>query len=858
MSSGSASPPHTPVIAQFLRIKAEHPELLLFFRMGDFYELFFEDARRAARLLDITLTARGNSGGEPIPMAGVPYHAVENYLGRLVRLGESVVICDQVGDPATSKGPVERRVTRIVTPGTVTDAALMDERRDTLLAAVTCTRGQFGLASLDLARGAIALTELPSAKALAAELERLQPAELLVSEDEVPSGIDPHRAGLRKLAPWHFEIESGRLALHKQLGTRDLRGFGCDALTLALGAAGALLGYARETQRAALPQVRHLSHQSTDSAIAIDASSRRNLELDTTLGGDPAHALLGVLDEAVTPMGSRRLRRWIHRPLRDLGTVESRLDAVEALNTHALTEPIREILRQVGDVERIVGRVGLRTARPRDLFALGRALQLAPQLIDLLTPPGLAQLTDGLRDHEPTASLLAGAIIDNPPVVLRDGGVIAPGHDEELDEFRSLADDVGAVLTSIEARERERTGITTLKIGFNRVHGYYLETSRANADAVPADYVRRQTLKNVERYITAELKTIEDRVLGARERSLAREKFLYEKLLDELAEVLGPLQNAAAALARIDALASFACTAERCDYHRPTFTDAPGMSITAARHPVVESVLDEPFVANDLILDSDTRMLVVTGPNMGGKSTYMRQTALIVLMAYAGCFVPARAACIGPVDRIFTRIGAGDDLAGGRSTFMVEMSETAEILNNAGPQSLVLMDEVGRGTSTYDGLALAWAAAAHLAAQVHAFTLFATHYFELTALAEEYGAVANVHFQAIEQGQRIVFSHRVEPGPTDRSYGLAVASLAGVPDSVIRQAAARLDLLQTPSEGGRAGGSSQSPPANQLTLFAQPAAHPVVEAIEAIDPDELTPREALSLVYKLRALLAGG
>ena len=844
---------HTPVIQQFLRVKAEHPDTLLFFRMGDFYELFFDDAKRAAKLLDITLTARGHSGGEPIPMAGVPYHAVDSYLARLVRMGESVVICEQVGDPATSKGPVERQVARIVTPGTVTDALLLEERRDNLLLAINIQADRHGIAALDLARGVITLTEVVARSDLFAELERLAPAELLLADDQSVDRYEHICKGIRQLAPWHFDSQSGRRALCEQLGAVDLRGFGCEELQLAHGASGALLVYAKDTQRAALPQIRTLVAQSRDDAITLDANTRRNLELDQSMSGEVAHSLVAVLDETTTPMGARALRRWLHRPLRDVQAVEERLNAVQALIDASYGDALQDLLRQLGDVERIVGRIGIGNARPRDLDQLAHALGLAPQLLAVCALPSLekwAAAMDGLSDE---AAFVRGAIVDNPPTVIRDGGVIAEGFDAELDELRTLSADVSRILVDIETRERERTGVSTLKVGFNRVHGYYIELSKAHSSDVPCEYIRRQTLKNAERFVTGELKALEDKVLSARERALARERMLYEQVLATLRESLGPLQAFADALAHIDVFNSFGVTATTYEFARPTFRDTPGLHIRQGRHPVVERLVDEPFVANDLELDDSVRMLLVTGPNMGGKSTYMRQNALIVLLAYCGAYIPAAAAEIGPIDRIFTRIGAGDDLATGRSTFMVEMSETAEILNSATPDSLVLMDEIGRGTSTYDGLAIAWASAAHLAAQVRALTLFATHYFELTALEHEYTGVQNVHFEAIEEGTRVVFAHRVKDGPTDRSYGLQVAALAGLPDSVLRQARARLDHLSSTVADGA---GRRNVPESQLALFTAAAPHPVVEAVESIDLDNLTAKQALDLLYKLRALLA--
>ena len=843
---------HTPVIQQFLRVKAEHPDTLLFFRMGDFYELFFDDAKRAAKLLDITLTARGHSGGEPIPMAGVPYHAVDSYLARLVRMGESVVICEQVGDPATSKGPVERQVARIVTPGTVTDAVLLEERRDNILLAINIQAHGHGVAALDLARGVITLTEVVARSDLFAELERLAPAELLLADDQSAIPFEHICKGIRQLAPWHFDSQSGKRALGEQLGTVDLRGFGCEDLHLAHGAAGALLVYAKDTQRAALPQIRTLVAQSRNDAITLDANTRRNLELDQSMSGEVAHSLVAVLDETTTPMGARALRRWLHRPLRDVRTVTERHDAVQALIDACDIDTLQDLLGQLGDVERIVGRIGIGNARPRDLDQLAHALGLAPQLLAVCGLPSLEKWVASMDGLSAEAAFVRSAIVENPPVVIRDGGVIAEGFDAELDELRTLSADVSSILVDIETRERERTGVSTLKVGFNRVHGYYIELSKAHSSDVPAEYIRRQTLKNAERFVTGELKALEDKVLSARERALARERTLYEQVLSTLRESLGPLQAFADALAHIDVFNSFGVTATTYGFARPAFRDAPGLHIRAGRHPVVERLVDEPFVANDLELDDSRRMLLVTGPNMGGKSTYMRQNALIVLLAYCGAYVPAAGAEIGPIDRIFTRIGAGDDLATGRSTFMVEMSETAEILNSATPDSLVLMDEIGRGTSTYDGLAIAWASAAHLAAQVQALTLFATHYFELTALEHEYASVQNVHFDAIEEGSRVVFAHRVKDGPTDRSYGLQVAALAGLPDSVLRQARARLDHLSTTVSDGA---DRRNAPEPQLTLFTAAAPHPVIEAIESTDPDDLTPKQALEVVYKLRALL---
>src|ERR1700761_1778644 len=791
---------HTPFMRQYLAAKAEHPEVLLFFRMGDFYELFYDDARKAARLLDITLTQRGQSAGQPIPMARVPHHAAENYLAKLVRLGESVAICEQIGDPALSKGPVERKVVRIVTPGTVTDAALLEERRDNLLLAIAAgTQGAYGLAWADLSSGRFLLSEVPTAEALAAELARLQPAETLVSEDIAWPRLVSSLPGVRKRPPWHFDGDAARRELNRFFGTRGLDGFGVDNLPLAIAAAGCLLGYVEETQKSALPHLSGMAVESASETIALDAATRRNLELDTHPSGRVEHTLLGVLDETVTPMGARLLRRWLNRPLRSQAVLRRRHQAVGMLIENRHYESLREPLRGIGDLERILARVALRSARPRDLSTLRDGLAAAPDLrqrIVALDSPLLHTLVESIGDHADIAALLARAVVEQPPVLQRDGGVIADGYDAELDELRRLATNADQYLVDMEEREKAASGISTLKVGYNRVHGYYIEISKGQADKAPTHYTRRQTTKNAERYITEELKTFEDKVLSAKERSLMRERALYEALLDSLIEKLEPLKAAASAIAALDVLATLAERAASLDWSEPKLIDSPGIAIERGRHPVVEKVRDEPFEPNDLKLDNERRMLVITGPNMGGKSTYMRQNALIVLLAHIGSYVPASSAVIGPVDRIFTRIGAGDDLSRGQSTFMVEMSETANILHNATEHSVVLMDEVGRGTSTYDGLALARAAAVHLAASSRAYTLFATHYFELTELATEYSTIANVHLDAVEYGEQLVFMHAVKEGPANRSFGLQVAALAGLPKSVIADARRTLADLE--------------------------------------------------------------
>ncbi|MBK8964676.1 MAG: DNA mismatch repair protein MutS [Candidatus Competibacteraceae bacterium] len=846
---------HTPMMRQYLRIKAQHPELLLFYRMGDFYELFYDDARRAAELLNITLTARGQSAGEPIPMAGVPFHAVENYLAKLVKLGLSVAICEQLGDPATSKGPVERQVVRIVTPGTLTDEALLDERHDSLLVALHESKGTYGLASLALSGGRFTIMQLRGEAALHNELERLQPAELLIAEDCNPPESWRSHPGLRRQAPWHFDADSARRTLCAQFGVRDLEGFGCADQPVAIAAAGCLLQYVKDTQRNALPHLTGLRVERYEDSVIVDAASRRNLELEQSLSGRHEHTLIGVLDRCVTPMGGRLLRRWLHRPLRDSRTLGQRRESVRQLLDNGGYDYLRGLLRGTGDAERVLARVALKSARPRDLIALADTLNRLPgiqQFLSLLNAGLLTEIARRAGAHPEMCELLRRAIVTNPPQVLRDGGVIAPGYDAELDELRNFSAKADQYLVELEARERQRTGINNLKVGFNRVHGYYIEVTRAQSRAVPADYLRRQTLKGAERYIIPELQAFEHKALHAQEQALAREKLLYDALLEQLIVRLSALQASAAALAELDVLADLAERAAELRWNPPELVAEPGLEIAAGRHPVVEQVLEEPFVPNDLRLEpARRRMLVVTGPNLGGKSTFMRQTALIVLLAHIGSFVPAERAVLGPIDRIFTRIGASDDLASGRSTFMVEMSEAANILHNATPHSLVLIDEIGRGTSTFDGLALAWACAAHLAATVRAFTLFATHYFELTRLPDEQSGIANVHLDAVEHGETIVFRHRVQDGPASRSYGLQVAALAGVPPAVIQQARQRLRLLERQMLRRELPGRPAASP--QLALFADSAA-PVVAALAELDPDALAPEQALAELKRLKTL----
>jgi len=853
---------HTPMMQQYLALKAGHPDKLLFYRMGDFYELFYDDAERAARLLDITLTARGTSAGAPIPMAGVPFHAVDQYLARLMRQGESVAICEQIGDPATSKGPVERRVTRVVTPGTVTDANLLEAKRDSLLVAVLPGRHRSGLAWLNLAAGRFTLAEVPSPE-VASALERLDVAELLL-----PDGtVSPWRGAplpTRSLPAWQFDAAAARRALAKHFETRDLGAFGVDDQDLAVGAAGALLGYAAATQQAGLAHVRTLGIETGDDRLQLDAATRRNLEITATLRGESAPTILSLLDGCATAAGSRLLRQWLTQPLRRQADAAARHDGVALwVEATRARNALAQALGRTVDVERIAARIALGSARPRDLAGLRDTLAALPAILAALpgagAPPLLAGLAGALALDGRWAGLLGRAIAAEPAAQLRDGGVIAPGYDAELDELRAIDSQCGAFLVGLEARERERTGIASLKVEYNRVHGFYIEVSHAQAARVPDDYRRRQTLKNAERYVTPELKAFEDKALSAQERALAREKLLYDALLQELGAAIPALQGAAAALATIDVLTTLAERAQALSLVRPEFVAEPGIAIRGGRHPVVEGQV-ETFIPNDLVLAPDRRLLVVTGPNMGGKSTYMRQAAVIALLAHCGSFVPASAATLGPLDAIHTRIGASDDLAGGRSTFMVEMTEAAAILHRATAQSLVLIDEIGRGTSTYDGLALAWAIAHHLAEKNRSLALFATHYFELTALPAEIEGCANVHFDAVEHAEGIVFLHAVAEGPASRSYGLQVAKLAGVPGDTIRRARGYLARLDRFNATGHA----------QADLFAAPAAatgddapgdaaaaRAVVERLAAIDPDGLAPRDALALLYELKGIARG-
>ncbi len=856
---------HTPMMQQYLRLKAAHPDVLLFYRMGDFYELFFADAEKAARRLDITLTKRGQSAGQPIPMAGVPYHAVEQYLARLVKLGESVAICEQIGDPATSKGPVERQVVRIVTPGTLTDAALLDDRSDSLLLAITTARQRAGLAWLNLASGELRLLETAVAH-LPAQITRLRPAEILFGEGTVPDLPENASRLGRRRPDWHFDSASATRLLAEHFGTRDLAGFipQDEDAALALGAAGALLLYAQATQLQALTHVTGLTLERDTQWLRLDTATRRNLEITETLRGQSdkgAPTLLALFDTCATAAGTRWLRHCLHHPLTDRTLAAARHGAIaELLGSTDPLGPLTAALKGVADVERIGSRIALKSARPRDLAALRETLKTLPAIAaPLVSQDGLlAALRADLALPADCLERLERAIAADPPALLRDGGAIAAGFDAGLDELRAIQSNCGQFLLELEARERERTGIPGLKVEYNKVHGFYIEVTHAQAAKVPdvpADYRRRQTLKNAERYITPELKAFEDKALSANERALALEKRLYDALLDALTAHIVALQRIARALAQLDGLCAFATAAQRHDYCQPDFVEHPCLEIRDGRHPVVERQVQKdgaPFIANDLDLTPNRRMLIVTGPNMGGKSTYMRQTALIALLAHCGSYVPAQSCRLGPIDAIMTRIGASDDLASGRSTFMVEMTEAAAILNGATAQSLVLMDEIGRGTSTFDGLALAFAIARHLVEKTRCWTLFATHYFELTRLAEDHAECANVHLDAIEHGNSIVFMHAVEPGPASQSYGIQVAALAGVPPAVLREAKRRLVALENReiATAPQPDLFGAVPPA--LTFEAPP--HPVLEALQALDPDALSPREALERLYALKRL----
>ncbi|PIE42828.1 MAG: DNA mismatch repair protein MutS [Gammaproteobacteria bacterium] len=852
------------MMAQYMAIKKQHPNELLFYRMGDFYELFFDDAKKAADLLDITLTARGKAGGSPIPMAGVPFHAAENYIAKLVKMGESIAICEQIGDPATSKGPVARQVTRIITPGTLTDEAFLEDGRDNLIACISHQNNQFGLAILDLSGGRFSVCEPESEESLTSELQRLLPVETLIPEGFPYEQITHQCSGVRRLPGWNYDLDTCTRTLLNQFGTKDLSGFDCAGLDLAIAAAGCLLEYVKETQKSSIPHIISLSRERRETTVILDAASRRNLEIDTNLQGHTKHTLAWVMNKTGTAMGSRLLLRWLNSPVRERDKVITRQNAIGALIDNCYYQPIHGALRQVGDIERILTRIALKSARPRDLARLRDALDLLPELqteLAEISDSHICDIARAIGTYPELADLLNRAIVDNPPAVIRDGGVIKEGYDSELDELTAISQNAGSFLIKLEEEEKEKTGLSTLKVGFNRVHGYYIEISKLQASEAPTAYIRRQTLKNAERFITPELKQFEDKALSSKSRALAREKGLYDALIAQLNDYLTKLKTTADHLAELDVLSNLAERAQTLHLTKPELSTEPGILIEEGRHPVVEQLLDSPFVPNDLHLDQNRRLLVITGPNMGGKSTYMRQVALIALLSYTGSYVPTGRTVIGPIDRILTRMGAADDTAGGRSTFMVEMTETANILNNATAESLVLMDEVGRGTSTFDGLSLAWSSAEYLASQTQAYTLFATHYFEMTSLPEKLNNVANVHLTATEHDDKIVFLYSVHDGPASQSYGLQVAKLAGVPNQVINAAKQQLSLL----EGGNTlplQPFSRTEPSNLQNSFVQPdmfyglTPTAIEQTILDQDLDNCTPKAALDLLYKLKDQLS--
>ena len=860
---------HTPMMAQYLRLKSDFPDTLLFYRMGDFYELFFADAEKAARLLDITLTQRGNSAGAPVVMAGVPFHAVDAYLARLIKLGESVAICEQIGEVGATKGPVERKVMRVVTPGTLTDAELLNDKSESMLLAVHAgSRNVCGLAWLSVTGAELRLAECP-ADALETWIARIAPSELVYSA-EVTTSFEERLKVARAATPftlsirpaWQFDGALGERKLSQQMGSNSLAAWNAEGLPNAHAAAAALLGYAEHTQGRALPHVQRLSVERDGELIELPPTTRRNLELVQTLRGEDSPTLFSLLDTCMTGMGSRLLKRWLLSPRRDRDEAQSRLAAIAALQTNASGSAIaswrmlREQLKNISDVERIAARIALRQVRPRELVALRLALSKAEQLAPAL--PSTAELLVQISAHcgppEGCVDMLVKAIKPDPAALVRDGDIIATGHDAELDELRAISENCDDFLLQLEIRERERTGIANLRVQFNRVHGFYIEVTQSALGKVPDDYRRRQTLKNAERFITPELKAFEDKALSAQDRSLAREKYLYEQLLDALQPSIAPLTQLATAIATLDALCALAERSHTLHWRAPTFVSHPCIEIEKGRHPVVEARLAEKssgaFIGNDTQLGPQQRMQVITGPNMGGKSTYMRQVAIVVLLASIGSHVPAAACRLGPIDAIHTRIGAADDLANAQSTFMLEMTEAAQILHRASAQSLVLMDEIGRGTSTFDGLALAAGIAAHLHDRTRAFTLFATHYFELTEFPATHHAAVNMHVSATESGRDIVFLHEMQPGPASKSYGIQVARLAGMPAAVVNHARQALDALEAQQTQSRA----------QVDLFAAPPATqaPDVSAVEsalaALDPDAMSPREALDALYTLQKL----
>lgn len=839
---------HTPSIQQYLKIKADYPDLLLLYRMGDFYELFYEDAKRAAELLSITLTSRGQSNGKPIPMAGIPYHAAETYLERLLKAGESVAICEQLGNPMQNKGPVPRKVVKILTPGTVTDEALLENKSDNLLVSLNIYQQTYGIAFLNLARGSLKVAEYSKLSELITKVEELHPAEILLSD---ASGLKTHLNSsllTRTLPSWNFDFKNSELLLLQHFKIQDLASFGCEKLSSAIGAVGALLQYVLSTQKNSLPHLTKITVEKSSDYLILDATTQKNLELVRNLQGGIENTLASLMDHTATAMGGRMLRRWLLQPLRDHTKIRRRLDAVTVLQDENLNLSINQALKNVGDIERIVTRVALKSARPKDLVQLGLALSVIPDLknlLDQINNPLLTDLNQKLLPLPEVKILLSQAIIPDPPQLIRDGGVIAPGYSAELDELRNLSAHADQFLIDLEQKERERTQLSSLKVGYNRISGYYIEISRSQSDQAPIDYQRRQTLKNAERFVTAELKTFEDRILSSHSKALALEKRLYDELFDKILVYLQPLQQVATLLATLDVLNNLAERARSLKLVKPTLVNSNTLQISQGWHPIIANVTKEPFIPNDLEF-AQHRLALITGPNMGGKSTYMRQISLIVILAYLGSFVPAAAATIGQFERIFTRIGAADDLAGGRSTFMVEMTETAAILNNATAQSLVLLDEIGRGTSTFDGLSLAWAIAQKLL-QIGAFTLFSTHYFELTELAKHFQQVINLHLDVWEEHDQIVLLHTVKSGPASRSYGIEVAKLAGIPADVVANARQYLTKIETGDSEKRYPHKAECPPRALTPLQAA-----LLNELKQLDPNNLSPREALDFIYQLK------
>ena len=845
---------YTPMMQQYLRIKAQHPNELLFYRMGDFYELFFDDAKTASELLDITLTARGKKEGNPIPMCGVPFHAADNYLAKLIKGGVSVAICEQIGDPQNSKGPVERKVLRVLTPGTVTDEALLDDKSENLLVSIAHNNESFGIASLDMCSGLFQLNEVDSQDAFISEIDRINPKEILIAEDSSVLKLLDQDSCIRKRNSWEYDFDTAERVLNNHFGTKNLTAFGCDDMKLGISAAGVLLQYALDTQKNSLPHIQQITTELQSSKVILDPTTRKNLEIDQAINGGTKNTLFEVLNTTGSSMGSRLLKRWLNEPSKDLKKLVCRQRSIASLQDNLLYDRVHQVLRQIGDMERILTRVALRSARPRDITRLVMSLKQLPQIQKLLceiTDENLLKIKNYCKPLPELFKFLSEAIIDNPPMTIREGGVIADGFDDELDELRALNSNAGKYLLDLEIQEKERTGISTLKVGYNRVHGYYIEISKGQSTQAPIEYIRRQTLKNAERYITPELKVYEDKSLSAKSKALAREKIIYENLLDTINKDLKILVDCAASLAELDVLSSMSERAVSLNFCKPELTEENLIEIKGGRHPVIEQTIESPFIPNDLEMDQKKRMLIITGPNMGGKSTYMRQTALIVLLAQIGSFVPATAARIGIVDRIFTRIGSSDDIASGRSTFMVEMTETANILHNASNRSLVLMDEIGRGTSTYDGLSIAWACAQYLVTKVRALTMFATHYFELTKLPEQSDASINVHLNAKEHKDQIVFMHKVLEGAASKSYGLQVAKLAGIPHSVLEKAKAQLTKLET--QNLDTGNNLSNEPQSQLS-FESESDSKLKKILQKTSPDELTPKQALELIYELKKL----